>query len=108
MRQLTLLMTNKNYRRGYAKEREVVLAARKQGYIAYRSAGSHSPIDVTVIQPNKIQLLQLKRVKRKYYNFDKDIKQLESFKAPACATKELWIYRDYEKRGNKWQKIMIQ
>ena len=42
-------MTNKRYEKGARKERKVVNDCRRAGLIAFRSAGSHSPIDVCVI-----------------------------------------------------------
>ncbi len=43
-------------------ERELVNAARKIGHVSFRSAGSHSPIDVIVIdsQSKTISLIQAK------------------------------------------------
>lgn len=38
-----------NYKRGVRKERKVVNDCKRAGLIAFRSAGSHSPIDVCVI-----------------------------------------------------------
>lgn len=51
-----------NYQKGVRKERKFVNEARAEGHIALRSAGSHSPIDVVIIdQRNKqISLLQCK------------------------------------------------
>lgn len=42
-------MPNKNYVKGVRKERLLVNNARMIGEIAFRSAGSHSPIDVCTI-----------------------------------------------------------
>lgn len=55
-------MVNKNYQKGVRKERKIVNQARKLGYLSFRSAGSHSPIDVIIIDTKlkKIQLLQCK------------------------------------------------
>ena len=55
-------MPNKNYRKGYRKERQIVNEARERGCIAFRSAGSHSPIDVCIINKKykTIQFLQCK------------------------------------------------
>ena len=48
-------MKVKAYRKGRKFEYELVKEARKNGQIAFRSAGSHSPIDVVVIgEQNKI------------------------------------------------------
>jgi Holliday junction resolvase len=53
---------NKNYKRGYEKERKLVFNARKEGMTAFRSAGSHSPIDVIIIDHEQriIKLIQCK------------------------------------------------
>ena len=53
---------NTNYNKGVRKERKIVNAARAKNYISFRSAGSHSPIDVVVINPQAktIQLIQCK------------------------------------------------
>jgi Holliday junction resolvase len=42
-------MGNRNYIKGVRKERKLVNEARERGMIAFRSAGSHSPIDVVII-----------------------------------------------------------
>ena len=42
-------MPNRNYRKGYSKELRIVNDARSKGLIAFRSAGSHSPIDVVIV-----------------------------------------------------------
>jgi Holliday junction resolvase len=55
-------MPNKNYIKGVRKERECVNQARRQGKLAFRSAGSHSPIDVVVIDKKQklIEFIQCK------------------------------------------------
>lgn len=55
-------MPNKNYIKGVRKERKIVNQARENGHIAFRSAGSHSPIDVCIIdrKERKIYLVQCK------------------------------------------------
>ncbi len=42
-------MPNRNYLKGVRKERKIVNEARERGLISFRSAGSHSPIDVCII-----------------------------------------------------------
>lgn len=55
-------MPNKNYIKGVRKERKYVNLARDKGYISFRSAGSHSPIDVIIIDKERkiIELIQCK------------------------------------------------
>ena len=49
---------NRNYARGYEKERKIVNGLRSAGCLAFRSAGSHSPIDVFALDPQlKVILL---------------------------------------------------
>jgi len=42
-------MPNKKYLKGVRLERKVVNMARKRGFLAARTAGSHSPIDLFII-----------------------------------------------------------
>lgn len=55
----------KTYRKGADYEREIVKKAKEAGHISFRSAGSHSPIDVIIIDEKKreIFLLQCKNLK---------------------------------------------
>ena len=46
-------MPNKNYQRGVRLEREVMNIFKAKGYIAQRTAGSHSPFDVVLVKENK-------------------------------------------------------
>lgn len=58
--------TNTNYIRGANKERKIVNEAKALGKIAFRSAGSHSPIDcMTIDYTSKvIELIQCKSTKK--------------------------------------------
>ena len=55
-------MPNYAYNKGVRKERKIVNEAKKEGCIAFRSAGSHSPIDVCIIDidHNQIRFVQSK------------------------------------------------
>ena len=55
-------MPNKNYLKGVRYEREVVNNAKSEGHVAFRSAGSHSPFDVVIIDFSNrvIEFSQLK------------------------------------------------
>ena len=44
---------NKNYQRGVRLEREVVNIFKEHGFIAQRTAGSHSKYDVLVVKETK-------------------------------------------------------
>ena len=55
-------MPNKNYVKGRAKEYRIINYFRALDYLAFRSAGSHSPIDVIAINTDmrEIRLIQAK------------------------------------------------
>jgi len=55
-------MPNKNYQKGRRKEYKYVKLMKDKGFIAQRSAGSHSPFDVIAINPetHQIKLIQCK------------------------------------------------
>lgn len=55
-------MPNRNYIKGRKKEYKLVNVEKSQGNIAFRSAGSHSPIDVISIdiENKKIKFIQSK------------------------------------------------
>jgi Holliday junction resolvase len=80
---------NKNYQKGVRKERKIVNAARAEGKIAFRSAGSHSPIDVCIIdlEAKTIQLIQSKP---DGYKGEKLVQQYESLKGLWEVTFEVW------------------
>ena len=84
-----------NYRRGYLIERKAKKILEDAGYFVVRTAGSHSLFDIIAIDKVQIRLIQLKRVKGKYYSFKKEIEEIKLFKnMPINASKELWIYLD--------------
>lgn len=74
-------MPNSNYRKGADFERKLVKEAREDGKIAFRSAGSHSPIDVIIIdfKMRMIDLLQCKAGLSYTANFKEKLKQKLSF-----------------------------
>ena len=50
-------MPNKNYEKGRRKEYKICNNFRTRGFITFRSAGSHSPIDVVAISTEKRQII---------------------------------------------------
>jgi len=59
---IILHMVNKSYMKGYRKERSIVNRARARGCLSFRSAGSHSAVDVVIVdrESREIQLIQCK------------------------------------------------
>jgi len=105
-------MPNKKYLRGYAKERELVLNYRKKGWESFRSAGSHSPIDVFACNEKEIHLCQCKRVKTlPIPKYEKDLNQLKNYKSPTRAYIKkflcIWVDRQKGSKG-EWLKIRIK
>lgn len=58
---------NPKYEKGKRFEQKLVREAREQGKLAFRSAGSHSPIDLAIIDPRtrQITFIQAKKGKSK-------------------------------------------
>lgn len=50
-------MGSKNYNKGRKQEYKIVWDLRSRGWLAFRSAGSHSPVDVVAINPEKKEIL---------------------------------------------------
>jgi Holliday junction resolvase len=87
-------MPNRRYQRGRRTEYEVIAELQKQGYHAFRSAGSKSSFDVIGINSEVIKLIQVKTIKKKK-SFKAEIEELKSIKnIPENAWKELWIKKD--------------
>ncbi len=67
-------MPNKYYNRGREFERELVRNARKDGFIAFRSAGSKSPVDVCIIDKDfrRVWFIQAKTGNGNYTKLEKE------------------------------------
>lgn len=91
---------NKNYIRGRNTEYKAKKELEEMGYYCSRSSGSHTKIDLWAVSEKDIKLIQLKRVKGKYYSFKQEIKEIKSIKCPKNCSKELWVWLD--RKG--WQK----
>lgn len=63
-------MSNPAYKRGAQAERDFVKLLRTQGYVAGRSAGSHSPIDIWAAKDGRIRFYQLKVGQRRWPSRD--------------------------------------
>ena len=74
-------MPNKQYVKGARYERKVVNEAKELGNIAFRSAGSHSPIDVITIDPTLrlIRLIQCKAGKSYSQKFKDNLEKKYEF-----------------------------
>lgn len=95
-----------NYRRGYVAENKAIHLLEKEGYFPIRSSGSHTKIDVIGIGKHDIRLIQCKRVKGKYYNFDRETDELKKLEVPSNCRKELWIFLDRMKGRKKAELFM--
>lgn len=68
-------MPNNAYLRSTKREREIVNAARAQGFAAGRTAGSHSPFDLYIWNPQDkvLRLVQVKTKKGGSFRIEKDL-----------------------------------
>ena len=92
-------MANKNYVSGRRFEYTIKKALEKLGWIAIRSAGSHSPFDIIAIKGGRILLLQLKKYKgghmpqAEYY---KEMKKLFGLNISSVLQPTVAIIQDQE------------
>ena len=92
-------MANKNYETGRRFEYTIKKALEKLGWIAIRSAGSHSPFDIIAIKGDRILLLQLKKYKgghmpqAEYY---KEMKKLFGLNISSVLQPTVAIIQDQE------------
>ena len=92
-------MVNKNYVSGRRFEYTIKKALEKLGWIAIRSAGSHSPFDIIAIKGDRILLLQLKKYKgghmpqAEYY---KEMKKLFGLNISSVLQPTVAIIQDQE------------
>ena len=73
---------NKNYQKGRRLEYKLIKGAKEAGLIAFRSAGSNSPVDVVIIDRamKRIQFIQCKKAKyadKKDYFEEEDLYEVK-------------------------------
>jgi len=88
-------VVNQQYNRGRAKEYRVMELLREEGWVAGRSAGSHSPVDIFAAKEGKVLLVQVKngQARVKAEELMELVKWAEAFDADA----EVWHFKG---RGN--------
>jgi len=78
---------------------------KKEGFYAFRMAGSHSPIDVIALDLNMIRLIQVKSVKVANANtWTSEVRKISEMMVPMNCRKELWMW---VQPWRKWKKIII-
>lgn len=100
-----------NYKRGVEKERLLQQELNSEGYIAVRSAGSHSVIDIIGVPLSKdkpILLIQCKRSKLGISNlevaFKEDIEGIRKIEDRNNVEKWIFLWVDHE----GWTKYKIE
>lgn len=87
---------NKNYKRGYDTERKCMDELTKNGFVCFRTAGSHGVFDVIALKGDCGRLIQLKRTKSIYRTRDKSAeKKINDFKEHMSCTCLLATYLNY-------------
>ena len=99
--------TNRNYKKGYAFERSIVESYRKIGWVAFRSAGSHSPIDVVVINPKNVEVILI-QCKNKVLTDGAVEREIEYVKSSGLHTQYMTAVRvllAYKEKGHRGYKL---
>lgn len=99
-----------NKKRGLEKERELKKIFANKGYSVSRARGSFGYFDLMCMDPKEILLIQIKRVKGRYYSFKKEIEEIKTFKNhPINVKKFIYIWLDRMKgRKAGWIKEEIK
>lgn len=86
-------------------ERRVIHLLRAAGFLAVRTAGSHSPVDVVALSSKKLLLVQCKCYRGRAPSYAADIESLRGVPAPAGT--ERWLCVWHEGKGwAQWVKIL--
>jgi Holliday junction resolvase len=88
-------MVNSNYQKGAKFERAIISTFKKAGYSGFRSAGSHSPVDIILVAQTEEQRPNVVLAQCKRYSKGKPPLPSAEFKAlktPSCCVK-WWVTR---------------
>lgn len=86
-----------NYERGVEVERKIIHQLEKEGYVATRSAGSHSKFDIWAFNHLHTLLIQSKRCKVFNESFyQEELNQIKEIakRAPLEVQIEFWVWLD--------------
>ena len=88
-------------------EWEVVKSCRKNGWIAFRSAGSHSIVDVVAIDPKDmtVRLFQCKNKKMRQSEVNREVNKIKSNGLHTCYKTMVYCYLVSgieDEDGTKW------
>ena len=90
-----MTLPNSNYRRGRAREYQVMHMLRSSGWVCSRSAMSHGPIDVFAARSGSVLLIQVKsgsaRVKKQ------ELELMKTWAEEFNASAEVWYFRKRRK-----------
>jgi Holliday junction resolvase len=107
-----------NYERGRMFEYELAAKFENLGWFVFRSAGSHTPVDLLVCLPNQLWFIQCKTttktVSLKKMLSDDNVKMLEQMRSEPWKRKFIFVreginhnvYRSaYEYRNGSWVRL---
>lgn len=81
------------YRRGYLAERKAVAELAKEGFMAFRVAGSKGPFDVVAVG-EKVRLIQVKRARPGKEREALREGKREVAALPEGVAREVWVWVD--------------
>ena len=84
-------MPNRNYVKGRSHEYKAILALRKDGWMASRSAASHGAVDVFAAKDGKVLLVQVKSGKARATKEELD--ELVMWGRHSNGDAEVWSYK---------------
>lgn len=88
-------MGKRNKRKGSRQELRTVHLLEAIGYSCCKAGGSLGAWDIVAVHPTHVRLVQ---VKSNRPPGAAEMETLRAFRAPPGASKEVWVWRDREKR----------
>lgn len=80
-----------NYERGVVVERKCRDELASRGYTVFRTAGSHSPIDLIAVKREDLLLVQVKRTRSNKPRYTADIRTLGSVDSTGDKVLAVWV-----------------
>ncbi len=78
--------------KGARLERKIKALLELEGFLVFRSAGSHGIFDLCAIGHNKVRLIQAKSGAAKPSKAEKEA--MTNYQGPPFSVKELWLWKD--------------
>jgi Holliday junction resolvase len=85
-------MTNNRYIKGRAAEYQIIHRLMDEGWLVFRTAGSHGMFDIIALDSENIRLIQVKAVAGRGAGYSKKEESfIKNLAVPDNVSKEIWV-----------------